>query len=238
MTLFKCNDSILELTSPVTNKKYKFRRYKTRDEKNLLIAKQSADPTDIYNAILQNVQNCCLEPSFDATKLPEFELSYFFIKLRGESVSNIIPMNFTDNQDQKEYQLNVNIENVSIANLITDPKQFVIPITDKTGIKMKYPMAALFKDNEFLVSNTDTFEQFIIKCIDMIYTETEVFSPESYTSEELIEWLNDLPLDVYAKISDFIDNLPTLHYEITYKNSLGNDRRIVLSKLGDFFMLQ
>jgi hypothetical protein len=77
---------------------------------------------------------------------------------------------------------------------------------------------------------------FIINCIDTILTEEEIFPASDYSTQDLEEFLDQLPVSSFEKIREFFEKMPKLYHKIDYTNSEGNDRSIELNNLKDFFM--
>lgn len=235
MNLPKIEQPIFQIEIPSLQKKYSYRPFLVKEEKILLMAKDSGDETDILQSIKQVVNNCCLEPTLNINTLAIFDLEYIFIKLRMNSVDNEIEVTYIDDEDDKEYNFKIDLNNVKI--LFPEKNDKTIKVTNNTGLIMKYPEAGLYDDKEFLNIQDDYFFNLIVKCIDKIYVNESVYEAKDYTNEQLSEFLENLDLKSFEKIKIFLENTPKLNYEINYKNSLGNDRKIVLSSLNDFFML-
>jgi hypothetical protein len=113
-----------------------------------------------------------------------------------------------------------------------------IKITNKSGVLMKYPSASLYEDEQFLNLEKDHLFELIIRCIDSIYYEDQVYPSINYKKEELTEFLENLSIKTFEEIQKFLLNVPKMEYKIQYKNELGNDREIVLNSLSDFFTLR
>ena len=77
--------------------------------------------------------------------------------------------------------------------------------------------------------------QLIIKCLDKFYDDDTVYEFKDYKQKEIEEFLDNLNIKTFEKINEFLINTPKLLHVINYKNSLGNDRKIELSSLNDFF---
>jgi hypothetical protein len=84
----------------------------------------------------------------------------------------------------------------------------------------------------------DAYEFIAAKCIDKIFEEEEVHDAVDYTTEELIEFVNDLDIKSYNKVREFLSGTPHLFYEIEYTNEMGTARKIPLTTLTDFFTLR
>jgi hypothetical protein len=111
----------------------------------------------------------------------------------------------------------------------------IIKLADKMGIVMRYPSASLYEDKDFLSLEKDYMFELIVRCIDKIYVEDEVYDPSNYTKEELDKFLESISLKAFSDINDFLLTTPRLYHMIEYKNELGNDRKIELVSLNDFF---
>lgn len=235
MPLPKIKHPIFEFTIPSINKKEPFRPFLVKEEKILLMAKSSEDPSDILRAVKQVVNNCAINDSFNVDKLAIFDIEYLFIQLRSISVNNVVKLSYRDNEDQEIYDFEIDLKGVKVK--FPEKIDRVIKITDKTGIQMKYPAASIFDDKEFFGAGDDAYYELIIRCLDKIYDEDDIFDPEDYTREEIEEFLNDLSVDVFEKIQEFMNNVPKVYHKLEYKNKNGNDRVIELTSLTDFFTL-
>ena len=236
MPLPKINTPMFDFVIPSTKKKIKIRPMLVKEEKILLIAKESKENGDILNAIKQVVNNCIIDSDIDIDKLPIFDLEYLFIKIRSISVSNITKVSYKDNEDNKVYDFDVDLDKIKVIFPETIEKR--IMISDDTGIILKYPDASLYSDDIFLNnSETEVFEMMALNCIEKIFAGDEIHVPKDYTKAELMEFLENMDIISFNKFREFTSNLPKMEYTINYKNELGNDRKIVLSSLNDFFTL-
>ena len=111
-----------------------------------------------------------------------------------------------------------------------------IKISQKSGIVMHYPVANLYDDKEFTSLEKDYMFELIVRCIDKIYYEDDIYESKDYKKQELVEFLENLSVNTFEKILNFLSNTPKIHHEIVYKNSLGNERKIEFNSLNDFFM--
>ena len=234
-SLPKIKHPIFEFTIPSINKKEPFRPFLVKEEKILLMAKSSEDPSDILRAVKQVVNNCAINDSFDVDRLAIFDIEYLFIQLRSVSVNNVVKLSYRDNEDQEIYDFEIDLKEVKVR--FPEKIDRVIKITDKTGIQMKYPAASIFDDKEFFGAGDDAYYELIIRCLDKIYDEDDIFDPEDYSREEIEEFLNELSVDVFENIQAFMNNVPKVYHKLEYKNKNGNNRIIELTSLTDFFTL-
>ena len=235
MQLPKLTYPTITITIPNTTTKYMFRPMLVKEEKLLLMAKSSEDETDILSTIKQVVNNTSIDPSFDVNSLPLFILEYIFIKLRGFSIGDEIDVSYKDFEDEKIYNFKIDLTKIDIRYPETENK---ILVSKTSGIIMKYPSATIYDDKEFLKSIGDeSFYKLIVKCIDQVFDETNVYDAKEFPEAELLEFIELMDIKSFEKIRDYMMNLPTVFHKLEYTNSLGNNRSIELSSLTDFFTL-
>jgi hypothetical protein len=237
MPLPKIDYPINEFEVPSLKKKFKFRPMLVKEEKILLMAKVSEDDTDIFNAVRQVVNNCCVDTALDFDKLSIFDLEYLFLKLRSASIGNTTEVSFRDNEDDKVYDFTIDLDQIEV--IFPEGIDNTIKISETSGFTMKYPPATLYSDKEFLaLEPAQVFDRLVIECIDKIFDGENVYQSNLYQKKELEEFIEGLPMKAYDKIREFFNNVPSMKHEITYTNSKGTDRKITLRNLNDFFTLR
>ena len=234
MALPKIKSPVFEIVIPSINEPVDFRPFLVKEEKILLMA-QTGNDRDVVKAIKQIINNCCLNDDINVNNLSVVDLEYIFIKLRARSVNNIVTVNYTDTEDSKDYKFDINLDEVEV----TKPKEVSnkIQVTDEVGIIMSYPNASIIDDMGEFADEMDVLNFFISKCMTQIYDENDVYVVSEYSEEELKDFIDSLDVKTFEKIREFFDASPKLNYTIEYKNSLGNDRKITLETLRDFFIL-
>lgn len=236
MPLPKISQPLFNVVIPSSKKKISIRPMLVKEEKILLIARESGEDGDILKSIKQVVNNCIVDDGIDVEKMAIFDLEYVFIRIRSVSVSNISKVSYRDNEDEKIYDFEVDLDKVKVVFPEKTEKKIVI--NETAGVLLKYPDASLYTDKNFLgKTESEIFETLIMNCIDKIYDGDEMFFPKDFSAEELRDFLENLDLETFTKFREFTNNIPKVEYVIEYKNSLGNDKKIVLSSLNDFFTL-
>lgn len=219
-------------------KKFKFRPILVKEEKLLLIAKESENDKDIFSAIKQVVANCALDETFDVDKLPIYELEWIFLRLRVQSIGGVVELAYHDNEDDQDYRFKIELDEIKL--IYPEGSEPKIEVTPDVGILLRHPPATLYENDQFLnnTSTTDAFEQVLFASIDSIWEGEEVHVIGKDTDrEELKEFIDSLEPDVYRKIQTFFLSVPHMHYQIDYKNKNGTERNITLRTLADFFIL-
>ena len=232
-SLPKIDYPILKIKIPSTKKEYMFRPFLVKEEKLLFMAKESDNDSDILTAIKQVVQNCCLDQKFNVDDVALFDLEYIFLKLRSFSVDNITKISVKDVEDEKIYNFDVDLDKIEVVF----PKKVdnVVKINENSGLVLKYPPASLYSDEEFLKLEKDQLFELIIRCIEKVYDGDEVYEAKEFTKDQLSEFVENLNVKIFEKVHEFLLSTPKINYSLEYKNSLGNDRKIELSSLNDFF---
>jgi len=234
MSLPKIQYPVYNIKIPSLNKTFRFRPFLVREEKLLLMAKESDNPGDMLSSIKQVVNNCLVDNNLDINKLAIFDLEYLFLKLRALSVDNVVKLSYIDNEDNKKYEFELDLNTVEVK--FPEKIDNNIKLTETSGILMKYPSASLYDDKEFLNLEKDYMFELIIKCLDKIYDGDSIYEIKEYKKKDIEEFLESLNVKAFEDIKEFLLNVPKLYHEINYKNSLNNDRKIILTELSDFFM--
>jgi hypothetical protein len=229
----KIDKPLVEINVPSLKKQLKFRPFTVKEEKILLVAQMERNEKSIILAIKQVINNCCQEPNFDVDKLATFDLEYLFLKLRSRSINNIIEVSYRDNEDDKVYDFEINLDEVEMLQNSEVPN--TIEVDENIGIKMKYPTVNIVDDAPTDATAGEVVEYLIRNCVESIYDHENVYPASDYTAEELADWIDALDIETFNKIRTFFDSLPQMYYKIEYTNSLGNVREIELTTLSDFF---
>jgi len=237
MSLPKISHPLFDVVIPSTKTKIKIRPMLVKEEKILLMAKAGNDPVEILSSVKQVVNNCIIDESIDVDRLALFDVEYLFVRIRAVSIDNIIKISFKDKEDEKIYNFEANLDNVIVK--FPEKLEKNIKITDNMMISLKYPEARLYSDKEFMgLPVENLLDALILKCIDKVYVEDEVYDAKNSSEVEITEFLNDLSIESYGKIRTFFASLPTLYYKIEYKNEKGSERTIEMKQLTDFFTLR
>lgn len=233
MTLPKIEKPLFDLFVPSMNKTVKARPFVVREEKILLTAQQSGGEKDIVLAIKQVLNNCIVE-EFNVDDLATFDLEYMFLKLRSRSVNNVIDVSYRDNEDDKIYSFQIDLDEVELK--IEKDVSNIIKVTDTIGIKMKYPSVTILDNVPETDNSGDVVDYLIKSCVDQIFDEESVYPASDHTDEELDEFLDSIDIETFNKIREFFENLPQMYYKLEYTNANGNVRTIELTTLSDFFI--
>ena len=236
MALPKLMHPTFELTIPSTKQKVKFRPFLVKEEKLLLMAKQSGEQADIVNVLKQVINNCDVESVLSVDQLASFDVEFLFLKLRAKSVNNIIDLAYTDYEDDETYKFQLDVEEVNIS--YNPDHDNIVKLSDNSGIVMKYPSMDLMSK---VLENNDVggWLFFMIKgCMDQYFENDKIVMFKDSKPEEVDEFVDSLPTTVIKQFETFFDTMPRLYHKLEYTNKKGTERVIELRTLEDFFTLR
>jgi hypothetical protein len=222
MLLPKVEHPVFEIYIKSLNKKVKFRPFLVKEEKVLLIAKESKDSDEIRNAIKQIITNCAVE-SIDTDALPLFDIEMIFLMLRARSVGEAVKLAFNCQNpvgtDANGDPIFCNTDTDYVMDLSKVSYQEspecnnTVMISDTVGIRLHYPSLAMNikfdKDEEaynFLL-------KMVIQNIEYIFDKESVYKPEDLKEEDLIEFLGSLTLENMSQIQKFFSTIPKVILE-------------------------
>jgi len=235
MALPKLMHPVFELKVPSTKQMVKFRPFLVKEEKLMLMAKQSGEQQDIINVIKQVIINCDIESVINANELSSFDLELLFLKLRAKSVSEEIVISYNDPEDEKTYTFNLNIDDI---NVYDNPEHTnIIKLSDSSGIVMKYPSASLMSDVIMKDDVTDILFFMIRGCMDQYFDGDQIILFKDNKVEDIDKFIESLPTSTLKEFEKFFDTMPRLYHKIEYVNEMGTKREVELKSIEDFFTL-
>ena len=235
MSLPKIKQPLFDLKIPSLNKTIKARPFLVSEEKILLMGQQSGDTKDIIFAIQQVVANCIQDETIAVQDLTIFDLEYMFLKLRSRSVNNIVEVSYRDPQDEKKYDFQINLDEIEV---VENPSHSnTVKVSDEMTIKLRYPKVEMMDKMAKINSEVDIFFEVLKYSIESIIVGDNVFKMSDYPEAEQEQFISDLDVKSFKKISEFFNTMPRLRHEIKYTNELNVERSIVLETLNDFFSL-
>ena len=226
------------LTIPSNGKQVKYRPFLVREEKALMMAQQSEDPMVMVNT-LKDVVKSCVIGDFNAEELATFDLEYIFTQLRaksvGETVDLIFPCDVCVDNEKARVQISFDITKLQVEK--PSGHENKISLFGDVGVVMKYPTMQVLKKLQNLdTSNLDDLFKVVAECIDYIYQGSELFYGKEQKQEELLEFLNNLTSEQFAKVQKFFETMPRLKQEVDYKCPVcGKEHHKVLEGLQSFF---
>jgi hypothetical protein len=221
----------------------RYRPFVVKEEKILLMAKESKDMEQIYSCIKNVIKNCILEPqNIDVDKMSYFDVQQLFIYLRCKSMGEAVQIRVTDPQTKQTFETELDLEKVKIDNITSKIKK--IKLNENLAIEFKYPSFNDFlklSNNKKIETNTDSINLVLsiaALCISKVFTKNETIDCVDLPQDEIIEFINSLPKKEFEKFIDFFNKMPKLVYKSDFKNPVtGKTFPVEVSDFTNFFIL-
>lgn len=220
------------------NQEIVFRPFIVKEEKLLLIALESDDFDTILDAVKQVIQNC-VQTDIDVNLLPLHEIEFLFLNLRARSMGEKINLTYICHNivDEKKCKNEMEVEiDLLSAMLELKPQMSTLKITDKVGIKLKYPTIEASKTLNSDKGDIDQAVELIEKCTEYLFDDDQVYKPEDMENGEFKSFLDSLTQEQFTKIREFFDEIPKIKYDTQVTcDKCAKIHRIYLEGLLDFF---
>jgi len=240
MALPKLDVPTYEIELPVSKKKIKYRPFLVKEQRNLLMAMEANEASSIQSAVKDILYNCTLTEGIDIEKLPIIDVEYYFINLRAKSVGEVIESKYKCNNevDGKECG-NIMESQLNLLDIkVTQEKEVSseVQLDEKISIKLKYPEFSIVGDSlKYDDINQVTFNM-IAQSIEYIYDGQQFYYANESTPKEMMEFVEGMNQDQFAKVEDFFNNLPKLKEKIEMTCSkCGFHHNIDVEGLESFF---
>lgn len=232
MPLPKIDLPIMELTLPSSGEKVKYRPFTVKEEKILLIAQESGDPTQEVTAAKQIVNNCLID--LDVSTLPMFDLEYILLTLRAASVNNVVNFSIKDPDTGEAVALELNVQEITI--LRPEGHDNRIKINDDYTLFLKYPTIDEFIALTTMDPRDPLTDYFMLcSCLDKVASDDEVHEFADYDQAAIDDFMDGLNGEVIKNIANFFETMPRLKQEIKYTNKEGKEQTFVVEGMRSFF---
>ena len=227
---------IYEMVIPSTKETVKYRPFLVKEQKSMLVAFESQDMKQILDAMLVSIESCI--PGIDVNKLATFDVDYMFTQIRSKSVGETSTVLYACTKCNEQNEVKIDLRDVNIEDKkIT---KSLIEINDDISVQMKYPtyddmMAAnIFSGDN--TSATSMLMESVKTCMYSVQTKDENIVLAHEPKDEVENFINSLTNQQLEKITDFVENLPTLAHNIDFECvKCKHVNKVELKGLQDFF---
>ena len=213
-----------------------YRPFLVKEEKLLLIAKETDKADEMSTATLQMIENCTFN-KLELDTLPLFDIEYLLLKIRAKSVGEKATLRLIA-QDDNTTVVPVEID-LSKIEVVIDNKhtnKIILDEEKKLGIVFAYPTYKLASMGLDDVEDIAKMFDLVISCIDHIFEGDTIFKASEYTHEDLRKFLDDLNQKQFEKIIDFFKTMPSVAHEIEFTNpKTSKVSTVTLKGLQNFF---
>jgi len=215
-----------------------FRPYLVKEEKILMMAKQSEDEKEVERAVRQVIAACTFD-KLNLDKLPAFDLAFLFLQLRAKSVNNVIELRYVCQKPDEKGEacgyvvpVVVNLDDVKLT--VPAGHTNKIQLTDDITVTLRYPTSELGK----LLGEIEgaSLTDLLCETLETVCNKDEVFECAEQPPADVREFVEGLSIPQAGKLREFFDTLPHLEYKTEFKcTKCGHTEDIVLTELADFF---
>lgn len=227
------------LTIPSTGKTVRFRPFLIKEEKSLLVAQQSEDLLVMIDTLKTVIKDCILD-KVDVDKFATFDIEYIFTQIRAKSVGETVDLIVQCDDDHGEQQEKSRVKlilDLSTIEVEKDPKHTnKIELFGDVGMVLRYPTIEIMKRMESAEDNLESIFQIVADSVDYIYQGEEIFYAKETPREEIIQFLENLTSEQFAKVNEFFITMPRIKKDIEYNCPLcGKHHKKTLEGLQSFF---
>ena len=226
---------------PVSKKQIKYRPFLVKEQRNLLMAMESSDASTIQQSVKDILHNCTLTEGIDIEKLPIIDVEYYFINLRAKSVGEIVESRYKCNNEVNDVECgNIMESEINLLDIKVQTNDEISPeikLDSKLTVKLKYPEFSIVEDSLKYDSINEVTFNMIAQSIEYIYDGEQFYYAKESTPKELLEFVECMNQDQFAKVEEFFNNLPKLKetLDITCKKC-GFEHHIDVEGLESFFV--
>ena len=218
---------------PSTGKNLSYRPFTVKEEKALLVAKDTGNYSDFLVTITDIIDNCFSDNAIkiNSKKLPIFDVEYMFLKIREKSVSEVINVSFVCPETKEKIKVDVFIPHIEVK---VEENNKNIKISDELIVNMKYPSFEYLIENAIQNNdgNIDLFDM-VLSSIESVQTKTELIT--DLNKQTLKEFIDSLTKQQYQLILNFFVKIPKIEHSVPYITSDGTQRKITFKGIRDFF---
>jgi len=219
---------------PVSDVEVKYRPFLVKEQKHLLVARESENATQIFDAIMDLVK-AVTENKVDASKIPLVDLEYLFLQVRTKSVGETakVPlMCMADGCDGVGYT-DIDLTKIEVdTSGILDNK---IKLNENLMVELKAPDSKLVYEVENL-DEVEMIKPILRECMVRIYDDENIYEMAEHRDSEIDEFIESLTVGQFEDINKYFGSMPQLKQEVEYKcEKCGTVSTNTLQGLQSFF---
>jgi hypothetical protein len=236
MALPKLSVPQYKVQLPSTGNDLNMRPFLVKEEKVLMIALESNDMEQISKAVRDIILSCYDLDSLE--DLTVFDIEYLFLQLRAKSVGENMNIQIKCTQEECDglTPISINVDDVEIIN---QNQERTILLDEKTGVgvTMKYPSMELIGSLDIeKLNSVEGVMELIIKCIDSIFDNDNVFDADSESAKDLEQFVESLNSEQFRMIQGFLQEVPAVYYKTEYEcDKCKHTNEVELRGLNSFF---
>ena len=222
------------LTLPITNKKVSYRPFLVKEQRSLLLARESESTTDVFEAVCDMISSVT-NGKVDAMKLPVADLEYLFLQIRARSVGETVKLPLVCQAEgcNGVHQEVLDLEDISVNT--SEMKDNKIQINDELIVELSPPTTKTVYKLQGLDEN-EMIQPLMRACLLRIYDSEEIYEMSDHRDAEIDEFVLSLTMEQFQKISEYFESLPQLKHTIEHTCEVcGHENSTTLQGLQNCF---
>ena len=220
------------MTLPVSGETIDFRPFLVKEEKILLLAKETNTMEAAIHSIVDIVETC----TFNKMKVDDYSLAdtqYAFLQIRGKSIGEEIELYLMCGECSHKHPSTISIIDFTVS---TTPKtNKLIEVDSTVKVELSYPKIQHYV-SLFETDNDDAVYDVVVECIKKIYTDDEMFVNTKETYGEVRTFIDNLTPDQFEKFEEFFTHMPILHKKLEFIcSTCETPNIIVVDSITNFF---
>ena len=219
---------------PISGIEVNYRPFLVKEQNHLLIARESEDPTTIFESIM-NLIKSVTEGTIEGEKLPLVDLEYLFLQIRTKSVGETSKIPLVCNKDGCD---GVGITELDLSKIEVDMSSMMdnkVRLNEHLMVELSPPGSKLIYEVEGL-DEVEMIKPILRTCMIRIYDEESIFEMSEHRDSEIDEFIENLTVNQFEKISEYFGSMPSLKEEVEYKcDKCGEVSNNILQGLQSFF---
>ena len=222
---------------PCSQKRVTYRPFVVREEKNLMIAKETSSFENLMTTVQEVINSCTTGiPEDDCKTLPFCDFEYLFIKIRKKSLGEVVDFNITCPFNGEKIPTKIDLQKTKISNKKINNK---VKLDAAISVVMQQPtLDTYLKLNKFEIKQEeDGVIELLSLCIKEITAGEETYYAKDMPEEEIMQFVESLTSKQFKSLLTFLKEIPTIEQTIDYVTSDGTKRNLTLRGFTDFLEL-
>ena len=216
MALPKLDTPVHRLELPSTGEEIKFRPFLVKEQKVLMIAEESKDDNQIYNA-METLITSCTFGKIDVKTVNLFDVEYIFLQLRAKSVGEKVELNLLcpdDNETRVPTEVDLTELDIDVGEGHTDK----IPLTNNITMHMRYPTLDNIRTIEKKSGEVDSVFSILKSCIHEVHDGDTIYSRIDISDQDIDDFIDQFSTQQFEGVMKFFDTMPKVKMVVDVTN--------------------
>ena len=200
---------------PITGKKVKFRPFLVKEQRNMLMVTEDSSTTEMYHALVSMLQSVLITDT-QVDELPMTDVEFLFIQVRAKSIGETqeVDMKCVNTEDcDGKVKMKLDLNDIIISK--TDvPQDGRIELNEELTVELAVPSSKSMMTVVDITDESEMIRKLMLMSMKKLYDKENIFELSEYRDSEIIEFIESLTIEQFAKISKFYESLPTVSVDM------------------------